>query len=156
TTEALDVYRRAAALNPSDDAVQQGMASILIDLGKTEEAAVLLRKAIALRPARPGPYEQLARLGELNAAEIDAARKYASDSATAPLDAASFKLAIGTKLVREEKNAEAFVYLSEANAARDLQRNYDRGRVAALVEAVKEAMSEIPRPLATTPIDRPV
>lgn len=34
TTEALDNYRRAAALNPNDDAVQQGMASILIDLGK--------------------------------------------------------------------------------------------------------------------------
>ncbi|MBL8893837.1 MAG: sulfotransferase [Rhizobiales bacterium] len=156
TAEALDTYRKAAVLNPNDDAIQQGMASILIDLGKPEEAAVLLRKAIALRPARPGPYEQLARLGELNAAELDAARKYASSSATAPLDAASFKIAIGTALLREEKTAEAFVFLSEANATRDRQRNYDHGRVAALVEAVKDAMSEIPRPLSEASIDRPV
>ena len=156
TTEALDVYRKAAALNANDDAVQQGMASILIDLGKPEEAAVLLRKAIALRPTRPGPYEQLARLGELNAAELDAARKYASNTAAAPLDAASFKLAIGTALLRQNKYAEAFVFLSEANATRDRQRNYDRGRVAARVEAVKDAMAEIPRPLSGSSIDRPI
>jgi Flp pilus assembly protein TadD len=156
TSEALDTYRKAAALNPNDDAVQQGMASILIDLGKSEEAAVLLRKAIGLKPSRPGPYEQLARLGELNAAELEAARKHASNSGTAPLDAASFKLAVGTALLRQNKHAEAFVFLSEANAARDRQRNYDPGRVAALVEAVKDAMSETPRPLIASPIDRPI
>jgi tetratricopeptide (TPR) repeat protein len=156
TTEALDIYRKAAALNPNDDAVQQGMASILIDLGKSEEAAVLLRKAIALRPARPGPYEQLARLGALNATELNAARTYASNPATAPLDMASFKLAIGTALLRQGKYAEAFVFLSEANAERDRQRNYDRGRVAALVEAVKDAMAEISRPDALPNPDRPV
>lgn len=156
TTEALDTYRKAAALNPNDDAIQQGMASILIDLGKSEEAVGLLRKAITLKPVRPGPYEQLARLGELNAAELGAARKYASNSATAPLDTASFKLAIGTALLRQEKYAEAFVFLSEANAARDKQRNYDRGRVAALVEAVKDAMAEIARPDVLPNPDRPV
>jgi tetratricopeptide (TPR) repeat protein len=156
TTEALDNYRRAAALNPNDDAVQQGMASILIDLGKPEEAAVLLRKAIALRPARPGPYEQLARLGVLNAAELEAARTFAASSKTSPPDIASFKLAIGTALLRQEKYAEAFVYLSEANAERDRPRNYDRGRVAALVEAVKDAMAEIARPESLPHADRPI
>lgn len=156
TIEALDVYRKAAALNASDDAIQQGMASILIDLGKQEEAAVLLRKAIALKPTRPGPYEQLARLGELNAVELDAAHKYAASNATTPLDSASFKLAIGTALLRQSKNAEAFVFLSEANELRDRQRKYDRGRVAAVVEAVKDAMAEIPRPLSGSSIDRPI
>ncbi len=156
TTEALDNYRRAAALNPKDDAVQQGMASILIDLGKSEEAAVLLRKAIALKPARPGPYEQLARLGMLNAAELETARKFASTSATSAPDVASFKLAVGTALLRKDKHAEAFVYLSEANAARDVQRNYDRGRVAALVDAVKDAMAEIVRSETSPGFDRPI
>ena len=55
TTEALDNYRRAAALNPNDDAVQQGMASILIDLGKSEEAAVLLRKGNRLETGAARP-----------------------------------------------------------------------------------------------------
>jgi len=156
TTEALDNYRRAAALNPNDDAVQQGMASILIDLGKSEEAAVLLRKAIALKPTRPGPYEQLARLGVLSAVELEAARKYGSSRTTPPLDAASFKLAVGTALLRQDKHAEGFVYLSEANAERDRQRNYDPGRVAALVEAVKDAMIEVERPGLAPDLDRPI
>ena len=92
----------------------------------------------------------------LNAGELEAARKYASSSATPPPDVASFKLAIGTALLRQEKHAEAFVYLSEANAARDRQRNYDRGRVAALVEAVKDAMAEITRPELAPNVDRPI
>ncbi|MBL8906531.1 MAG: sulfotransferase [Rhizobiales bacterium] len=156
TAEALDTYRKAAALNPNDDAVQQGMASILIDIGKSDEAAALLRKAIALKPTRPGPYEQLARLGMLNAAELEAARKHASSPKTAPLDAASFKIAVGTALLRREKYAEAFVFLSEANAERDRERTYDPRRVSAMVEAVKDAMAEVDRPAPGPNVDRPL
>ena len=156
TTEALDTYRKAAALNPNDDAAQQGMASILIDLGKSEEAAVLLRKAITLRPGRPGPYEQLARLGELNAGELETARKHALNTATAPLDAASFKLAVGTALLRQGKHAEAFVFLAEANAEQGSPaqlRPRSRGRHCRGRQGCDVGDS---RPLSLSAVDRPI
>jgi len=156
TTEALDMYRTAGKLAPRNDAIVQGTASILIDLGKAEEAAAMLREAISLKPDRAGPYEQLSRLGQLNGPELAAARKFASNPALMPGDAASFKLAVGTALLRQEKNTEAFAYLAEANAIRDRDRRYDPDRVAALVEAVKDAMAEVPRPAQLPSIDRPI
>jgi Tfp pilus assembly protein PilF len=144
TDEALAVYRQAEKINPRSDAIVQGIASILLDTGKTEEAVTLLRKAIALNPRRPGPYEQLARLGELAGAELETARKFASDTKFSPLDSASFKFAVGTALMREGKNAEAFTHLHASNASRDQGRRYEKARIDALVEAVIDAMAVLP------------
>jgi Flp pilus assembly protein TadD len=156
TEEALELYRQAEKLNPRSDAVVQGMASILLDTGKAQEAVTLLRKAVALNPRRPGAYEQLARLGELTGTELETARKFASDPKLPPLDGASFKFAVGTALLREGKNPEAFSHLHAASAVRDQGRRYEKARVEALVEAVIDSMAVLPNRANSDTFDQPL
>lgn len=157
TDEALAVYQEAGRLDPGNDAIVQGTASILIDTGRGDEAAKLLRKAIALKPERPGPYEQLARLGQLVGQEFDIAMRNTANPTLTPPDVASFKLAVGTALLRQDRIDEGFIYVSEANGIRDQGSRYDQGRTGALVESVLEAAAAIRSEAAVNvPFDRPL
>lgn len=79
--EALDSYRRAAALSPNDYWPISGQASVLIDMGNTEDAIGLLTEASDQFPDHPHLYYLLAyayrRAGELELAAAAAERAMA-------------------------------------------------------------------------------
>ena len=60
---AVESYRRAVELGPEDAAVRFGLATLLEELGDTDEAGEHYRAALELMPGHAGAQEALERLG---------------------------------------------------------------------------------------------
>ena len=62
--EAIELYKEAIALEPSDSGLYNNLGAIYEEAGRSEEAKEMYRQAIVLAPEDPMPYYNLGTLHE--------------------------------------------------------------------------------------------
>jgi tetratricopeptide (TPR) repeat protein len=134
--------RGAAAARPDDDGVQAGLGNLLTELGRLEEAAKALRRAVRLAPGRAGHYGRLAKAVRFGAGDPDLARAEALARRAATLpdsERVELGFALGKAYADLGRDAEAWAAYAEANALMRRRIAYDEGAALGLVARIAAA-----------------
>jgi tetratricopeptide (TPR) repeat protein len=136
-------YRQALARDTNHPESRRGLAVLLVDNNRSDEAVRMLESWAVESPNLAAPNVELARLSE-EAGNRDAAMRYLQAAATAdPYDAR-----VGAALGRMYENSGNYTQ-ALANYQRSMTRDGFQPEVAARIAALKSAVS--PTPIVTPP-----
>jgi len=142
--EALASFDRALALNPSYAEALDNKGVLLIELGRTEEAALAIERAIRLAPRSARYYYHLTQARRLQPADpnLSAMLALARDADRLIFqDRINLDFALGQALDEAGDAVQAFRYLAEGNAMRRAQIGYDEARALGQLGAIADAFT---------------
>jgi tetratricopeptide (TPR) repeat protein len=141
---AHDALERALAIEPFHVAARVVHGDNLKALGRTDEAAAAYRAALRENPAAAHAWWGLANLKtvRLDAADADALTLQFRENRTA--DRAAIGFALAKALEDQNRYAEAFDVLHEANALRRRQLPWDASTFTREVDAIAAAFAAMP------------
>ncbi len=144
---ALKAIDRVIFLAPGYEQARVVRSEMLRRQGRVQQAGAEYRAALARQPYSPGSWFGLANLRNMSMSQADVEgieralshHREASDARTVLL------FAFAKALDDNERYAEAFAALDEANAYAHRQLNWDAGEFSAWLDAVLDAFSPAPR-----------
>jgi tetratricopeptide (TPR) repeat protein len=154
--EAIAHYRAALAAQPAVD-IQVSLAALLVQIGRLEEAAPLLQRAVIDAPDLPEAHYQWARLRE-RAGDLAAAENALRTALRLRPDFGAAALTLGNLLGRRGRYAEAIDQFRTALAAEpaNTQARNNLANCFLALGRFAEAIAEYERILQTRPNDAAV
>ncbi len=143
-TEAIDIYRRAAAAGIRDHGMFHNLATALQYFGRNDEAAEAYRTALAIRPDYAPSRRQLTSTQKYEKADLDAVEIEELLKAPDLSVADRADLHIGLAKIHDDLNnyEKAFLHLQTGNQLIRSTLDYSADRNSAYIDAVIETFNQ--------------